>query len=54
MQVSDVKKTLARAKKLGAKVMLDYQPIGELGAIGVFTDPQGAALGLWEQKKKKK
>lgn len=52
--VADVKKALAKAKKLGGKVMLDYQPIGELGAIGIFTDPQGAALGVWETAKKSK
>lgn len=52
--VTDVKKTLAKAKKLGAKVMLPYEPIGELGAIGIFTDPQGAPLGVWEQKKRSK
>lgn len=51
--VASVKKTLARAKKLGATVVLDYQPIGDMGAIGIFTDPRGAALGVWEVAPKK-
>ncbi|MFT3711091.1 MAG: VOC family protein [Archangium sp.] len=52
--VADVKKSLAKAKKLGGKVMLDYEEIGDLGAIGIFTDPQGAPLGVWQQKKRAK
>jgi hypothetical protein len=46
--VEDVKKTVAKAKKLGAKIMVDYMEIGDMGAIGVFIDPTGAAIGVWE------
>ena len=53
VQVASVKKTMAKAEKAGAKVMVAYQEIGEMGAIGVFVDPQGAALGVWELAKKK-
>ena len=49
VEVDDVKKTIAKAKKLGANVVLEYQAIGEMGAIGVFVDPTGAALGVWQQ-----
>lgn len=52
VEVADVKKTLAKAKKAGAQIVQDYMPIGESGAIGVFVDPHGAALGLWESAKK--
>jgi predicted enzyme related to lactoylglutathione lyase len=52
VQVDDVKKTIAKAKKLGANVMVDYMPIGEMGAIGIFVDPAGAGLGVWESAKK--
>ncbi len=50
--VDDVKKTIAKAKAGGATIIVDYQSIGDMGAIGVFVDPQGAALGLWEMAKK--
>jgi uncharacterized protein len=53
VEVASVKKTMAKAEKAGAKVMVAYQEIGEMGAIGVFVDPQGAALGVWELAKKK-
>jgi len=52
VQVDDVKKSLAKAKKAGGKVVLDFQSLGEMGAIGVFLDPAGAALGVWEAGKK--
>jgi predicted enzyme related to lactoylglutathione lyase len=46
--VADVKKTIAKAKKLGAlAVPLEFQAIGDMGAIGIFIDPTGAALGVW-------
>jgi uncharacterized protein len=49
--VDSVKKTMAKAEKAGAKSLVAYQPIGDMGAIGIFVDPQGAALGVWEQAK---
>ncbi len=48
VEVDDVKNTIARATKAGAKVLVPFQEIGEMGAIGIFMDPTGAALGVWE------
>lgn len=47
VQVDDVKKSVAKARKLGATIQLEYMEIGEMGAIGVFLDPSGAAIGVW-------
>ncbi|HEY8038957.1 MAG TPA: VOC family protein [Polyangiaceae bacterium] len=52
VEVDDVKKTVAKARKLGATVMVEYMAIGGMGAIGVFVDPTGAAIGVWETAKK--
>lgn len=52
VQVDDVKATLAKAAANGATVVVDYMSIGDMGAIGVFTDPTGATLGVWEMVKK--
>jgi predicted enzyme related to lactoylglutathione lyase len=52
VEVASVKTSLAKASKAGAQVVLDYMPIGNNGAIGVFVDPTGAALGVWEAAKK--
>ena len=50
VQVDDVKATMAKAIKAGAKPALEYQEIGEMGAIGIFIDPAGATLGVWASK----
>ena len=52
VEVADVKKTLAKAKAAGAQIVVDFMPIGEtMGAIGIFMDPAGAALGVWQKGK---
>ncbi len=51
VEVASVKTTLAKAERAGAKIVVPYQEIGSMGAIGVFVDPQGAALGVWEKGK---
>jgi len=50
VQVDDVKATMAKALKGGGTAVLPFQEIGEMGAIGIFVDPAGAMLGLWESK----
>ncbi|MGH7294165.1 MAG: VOC family protein [Polyangiaceae bacterium] len=53
VMVDDVKKTIAKARKLGADVKVDYMEIpGGMGAFGVFVDPSGAGIGVWEAAKK--
>jgi predicted enzyme related to lactoylglutathione lyase len=54
VEVDDVKETIAKARKAGATIFVEYESIGEMGAIGVFGDPTGAALGVWETAKKPK
>jgi uncharacterized protein len=51
-EVDSVKKTMAKAEKAGAKVVVPFQPIGDMGAIGIFVDPTGASFGVWEKAKK--
>jgi hypothetical protein len=51
VQVDDVKATMAKAIKGGGSAVLPFQEIGEMGAIGIFVDPAGAMLGLWEAGK---
>src|SRR5688572_10307876 len=48
VEVADVKKTIAKAQAAGASVVLPYMDLGAgMGAIGIFADPQGAAIGVW-------
>jgi predicted enzyme related to lactoylglutathione lyase len=48
VEVKSVKKTISQAKKLGAEIPLEYMPIEGMGAIGIFQDPAGARLGVYE------
>ena len=53
VEVADVAKSLEKAKTAGATVVVERTPIGEnMGSFGIFVDPQGAHLGLWEAAKK--
>jgi uncharacterized protein len=52
VQVDDVEKTIAKARKLGADIQLESLDIEEMGTIGVFIDPTGAPLGVWALPKK--
>jgi predicted enzyme related to lactoylglutathione lyase len=54
VEVDNVKKTVAKAKKLGANVIVEYMEIPNgMGSFGLFIDPNGAALGVWEVAKRK-
>lgn len=53
VQVKDVKKSLEQAKKLGGKIIHPFQEVGDAGAIGIFLDPTGACLGVYEKAKVK-
>jgi hypothetical protein len=48
VEVDSVKKTVAKAKSLGATVHVEYQPIPGMGALGIFADPTGGTIGVWE------
>jgi uncharacterized protein len=52
VEVADVAKSLAKAIKAGAHVVVDTMSIGEMGEIGVFIDPSGAGIGVWGPAKK--
>ncbi|MBK7579806.1 MAG: VOC family protein [Myxococcales bacterium] len=46
--VASVKKSIAKAAKLGANIIVPYMPIPGHGALGVFADPTGATCAVWE------
>lgn len=49
IDVASIDDALAAATKLGATVAIPRMPVGDIGAIGAFIDPQGNICGLWEQ-----
>jgi len=53
VEVADVKKSLGKAKKLGARIVLACTKLPGMGSIGVLLDPTGASLGVWQKEKAK-
>jgi predicted enzyme related to lactoylglutathione lyase len=52
VQVDSVDETVAQARKLGGKILMDKQPIPGKGAFAVLADPTGGVLGVYEASKK--
>ena len=50
--VDDIKAATAKARSLGANVIKDVTEVMGMGWLSIFTDPTGAALGLWQPKSK--
>jgi len=50
--VDDVKAAAAKAKSLGANVVVETQEVPNMGWFSIITDPTGAHLGLWQTMKK--
>jgi predicted enzyme related to lactoylglutathione lyase len=49
VQVDDIEASTAKAKSLGANVILDVMDVGP-GWLSLIADPTGAHLGLWKPK----
>lgn len=50
VSVADLDATLARAKQLGAAIVVDAMDVFDIGRMAVVADPQGAAFALWQPK----
>ena len=46
--VDDVPATIARAEAAGAKIVVPHMEVPGMGWLGVFVDPQGATIGVWQ------
>jgi predicted enzyme related to lactoylglutathione lyase len=49
--VDDLEAATRKARSLGATVMRDNVEVKGAGRFSILTDPTGAMLGLWQQKK---
>ncbi len=52
VDVKDVKESIAKAEAHGATIIVPHMAIGDMGFIGIFVDPQGATIGVWQQAKR--
>jgi predicted enzyme related to lactoylglutathione lyase len=46
--VADLDDSLARIEKLGGKVAIGRQPVGDMGFAAYVHDTEGNLIGLWE------
>jgi uncharacterized protein len=49
--VDDLTAATAKVRSLGGKIMKDITEVPGAGSFVIITDPTGAMLGLWQQKK---
>ncbi|HVV85831.1 MAG TPA: VOC family protein [Kofleriaceae bacterium] len=52
VNVDDVKKTIEKARKAGATILLPFMEVPNMGYLAVFQDPQGAQIGVWQNAAK--
>ena len=50
MPIGDITAALNRAREAGGKVVTEKTPIGPMGFIGLFRDPDGNVVGLHATK----
>ncbi len=50
--VDDIKASTAKAKALGAQIIVDVKEVMGMGSLSIFLDPTGAAIGLWQPAQK--
>ncbi|WP_035353268.1 VOC family protein [Edaphobacter aggregans] len=48
--VDDLKAATDKAESLGAKIIMREQPVPDMGAFSILTDPTGANIALWQPK----
>ena len=48
--VDDIVAATAKAKSLGATIVLDVKEVAGEGSLAIITDPTGAMLGFWQPK----
>ncbi len=52
VEVRDVRETIAKAEQAGATILVPFMQVGDMGYLGVFVDPQGATIGVWQSTRK--
>ena len=50
--VDDAAKAIAKARKLGATIVVESKTVMGMGTLGIFVDPTGAMLAVWEAVRK--
>lgn len=51
VDVDNLESTLDAVKAAGGSTVSERQPVGDMGFVAYFNDPEGNLVGLWETKK---
>jgi len=51
--VTDADQAIAKAKSLGGKILAEAFDVMDVGRMGIFMDPDGAMLSVWQGRKNK-
>ncbi|MCB1042820.1 MAG: VOC family protein [Acidobacteria bacterium] len=49
INVDDLEETRSKLEAAGAKIILPFQEVPNVGAFCLFADPEGRVLGIWKQ-----
>jgi predicted enzyme related to lactoylglutathione lyase len=50
VQTDDLESTLAKAQEMGARLIQDATPVPGQGTYALISDPDGNAIGLWQEE----
>lgn len=53
VETDSIEQTLGDAEKAGGKTTKQKEPVGDMGFMAEFTDPDGNEISLWENAEKK-
>jgi hypothetical protein len=48
VDVDDIDKALGKVESLGGSTVIPRQPVGDMGFVAYFRDPEGNVMGLWQ------
>ncbi len=51
INVDDLDAATEKVKQNGGEVVKERMPVGEMGFVAYFKDPEGNLMGLWQNKK---
>jgi uncharacterized protein len=52
IDVDDLAEYRKRIVAAGGRILIEEQDVSGMGALSLFTDPEGRMMGLWKQAKK--
>ena len=48
VNVKEIKAAVEKVRQAGGKIVKDPYPVGEMGIVAYFQDPEGNTLGMWQ------